>query len=310
MDTTTLPAAAGVGRVALRVADLEAATAFYADVLGFERLDAASAVPPTDGERAIVGVDGEALLVLDGAPDAPARGPAEAGLFHVAIRLPDRAGLGAAAARLLKRNLLDGASDHGVSEALYLRDPEGNGIELYVDRPQADWPTAEDGVQMVTDPLDLDELVALAPDAAEAATAGDDSDSTASLPGGTTVGHVHLSVTDLDATRGFYADALGMNVRQRMGDQALFLAAGDYHHHVGANTWRRRSEPAGADSLGLDWFEVVVPDQEALAAAVERFEAKGVAVERSAEGAVAVTDPDGIALRVRVDGSSGASAAP
>jgi catechol 2,3-dioxygenase len=310
MGTNALPAAADVGRLALRVADLEAAVAFYVDVLGLERLDvdrldAASAAQPADGERAVLGVDGEALLALDGAPDAPRRGPTEAGLYHVAIRVPDRPTFGAVVASLQDRSLIDGAADHAVSEAIYLRDPEGNGLELYVDRPREDWPVADGRVAMVTDPLGLEELVALAPDAGESGNIAADDSPAPTLPGGTTIGHVHLEVTDLVATQAFYGETLGMNVRQRMGDQALFLAAGEYHHHVGANTWQRRSAPATGGSLGLAWFEVVVPDADALAAAVERFEAEGVAVERPAAGVAAVTDPDGIALRVRVDGSSG-----
>ncbi|AGN01408.1 Glyoxalase/bleomycin resistance protein/dioxygenase [Salinarchaeum sp. Harcht-Bsk1] len=303
MDSDALPAATGIGRVALRVADLADTTAFYVDVLGFERLDPAAVpdvVPAPEGDRAVLGAGGDALLVLEEAPDAPSRSPDEAGLYHVAIRVPNRPSLGAAIVRCRERDLLDGAADHGVSEAVYLRDPEGNGLELYADRPKAEWPLAPDGrVEMVTDPLDLDALVALA---------GDDP-ADAPLPAGTTIGHVHLEVTDLDATNDFYADALGTNLRQRMGEQALFLAAGDYHHHVGANTWRRRSAPASPDSPGLGWFEVVVPDDAALDAAADRLEASGVAVDRfgdgeaTASGLVVASDPDGVVVRLRVDGA-------
>ncbi|GAB3689985.1 VOC family protein [Salinarchaeum chitinilyticum] len=306
MSTDALPAAAGIGRVSLRVADLADATAFYEDVLGFERLDAATvagAAPPIDGDRAVLGVAGEALLVLKEAPDASTRTPAQAGLYHVAICVPDRPALGAAIARLQQRDLIDGAADHGVSEAIYCRDPEGNGLEVYVDRPRAEWPMQGDRVQMVTDPLDLDELVGLA-DAkvGDDAGTGDGPETDSKLPAGTTIGHVHLEVTDLDQTHDFYADGLGMALRQRMGDQALFLAAGEYHHHVGANTWRRRSEPAGEDALGLAWFEVVVPDEGALEAAETSLREAGHDVERDHDGAVlAVADPDGIGLRLRVD---------
>jgi len=300
MTSDALPAAAGIGRVALRVPDLEATVTFYEDVIGLDRLapDAVAATsPPAEAESAVLGAAGEPLLVLDAAPDAPQRTPAQAGLYHLAILVPDRATLGAAVGRLRDRDLIDGAADHGVSEAIYSRDPAGNGVEIYVDRPKAAWPIEGDRVQMVTDPLDLDELGSLAP-----------LDADGTLPEGTTVGHVHLEVSDLDRTAGFYADALGLNVRQRMGEQALFLAAGEYHHHVGANTWRRRSEPAGDDSLGIAWFEVVLPSESALEDAARRLEEAGVAVERERDGAVlAVTDPDGIELRLRVDDATAAS---
>jgi len=292
-----LPAGAGIGRVALRVSDLDETAAFYEDVIGLERLDSAAVeetAPPPDGERAVLGVADEALLVLDGAPDAPARGPTEAGLYHVAVMLPDRAALGTAIERIRRNSGLDGAADHGVSEAIYCRDPAGNGLECYVDRPKSEWPMEGDRVVMETDPLDLEDLVSLSQDArgGEAASA--------ELPAGTTIGHVHLEATDLESTRSLYADALGMRLRQRFGDEAIFLAAGDYHHHVGANTWRHRSAPAG-DGLGLAWFEVLVPEASALDAAVERLGDGGFEVDRSAEGAVAVADPDGIGLRLRID---------
>ena len=303
MDTDALPAGAGIGRVGFRVAELAETAEFYADVLGFERLESTAAddtAPAAASDRAVLGAGGEALLVLEEAPDAPSRSLDEAGLYHVAIRVPDRAALGAAIARCRERDLLDGAADHGVSEAVYLRDPEGNGLELYVDRPKTEWPIESDGrVGMVTEPLDLDALADLADDSAVAAP----------LPDGTTIGHVHLESTDLEATNDFYAGVLGMALRQRMGEEALFLAAGDYHHHVGANTWRRRSTPMTPESLGLAWFEVVVPDETALDAAAARLEDDGFDVDRSgggesADGAtIAIDDPDGIRLRLRVDGA-------
>jgi len=302
MTSDALPADADIGRVALRVGDLEETAAFYEETIGLERLDSdvvgdtspdPDGVAGTDGDRVVLGAADEPFLVLDHAPDASPRTPTQTGLYHVAIRVPDRATLGAAIARLRGRDLIDGAADHGVSEAIYLRDPEGNGLELYADRPRAEWPLDGDRVVMVTDPLDLEALVALAEEGA----------ASRSLPAGSTIGHVHLEVVDLEPTRTFYADALGMRIRQRMGDQALFLAAGEYHHHVGANTWRRRSERAGDDSLGLAWFEVAVPNADALAAAADRLAAAGSAVGRPEDGLLAVTDPDGIGLRLRVDDS-------
>jgi len=256
-----------VGRVALRVTDLDRTAAFYADVIGLETLS-------RDDGRVVLGVD-EPLLVLRQS-DRPARGPDETGLFHTAFRVPSRAALGDALARIEAEWRLDGASDHHVSEALYLRDPEDNGVEVYCDRPQAEWPTTDDGrVEMDTLPLALDPL--------RDAAAGDDR-----APSGTTVGHVHLEVSDLEASRSFYADGLGLNVRASMSG-ALFLAFGDYHHHVGANVWNGRSTPP--DGRGLAWVELLTDDPESIRARLDSVTDRDDGFE--------VTDPDGITIRVR-----------
>ena len=231
--TTKLPASSTLVRVALRVRDLEACLAYYRDALGLEVVD-------VEAERTTVAPAGR-LFALDllHAPDAPRRPYPCVGLYHFALVVPDRSALGAIFRRLLdRRESFDGMSDHGVSEALYLRDPEQNGIELYWDRPQADWPRDADGTfAMVSDPLDVDGVIAAAegPGALDAATR---------------FGHVHLHVPDLRAAELFYADELGLSVTQRTLPSALFFAAGDYHHHVGANTWAPdRPVPAGATGL-------------------------------------------------------------
>ena len=279
MTAGDLPADAHVGRTALVVNDLDELLAFYRDVVGL-------GVVSRDDHRAVLGAGRDELLVLTEDPSARQRARSGAGLYHNAFRVPDRGALGDALRRIRDEWQLGGASDHLVSEALYLTDPEGNGVEIYRDRPQDDWSTTDEGhVQMDTVALDLE---ALESDAAGAAGA----------PSGTDVGHVHLEVSDLDAARECYVDALGMNVRLPWGGAALFVAAGDYHHHVGLNTWHHRSTPR--DGRGLDWFEVVVPDEDSLVAARERFEASGEAVE-GLEGGFAVTDPDGIEVRVRTD---------
>ena len=256
--------------------DLREVAKFYESVVGL-------AVHDMDGERAVLG-DGEtALLELRGAGSAPERPPSAAGLFHTAFRLPSRAALGDALARLDDRWQLSGAADHLVSEALYCRDPEGNGVEIYRDRPGSAWEETPEGeVRMATDPLDSSAI--------RQAAAGDDA-----VPSGTDVGHVHLEVTELDRTQAFYADALGMRVRGT-DDGACFLAAGDYHHHVGANVWNGRSAPTSG--RGLEWFELRLPTDVAVAAARERLDRAGYAVEVVGDG-VHVTDPDGIELRLR-----------
>jgi catechol 2,3-dioxygenase len=273
-----LPAATRVGRVALRVNDLDRLAEFYRDVVGL-------AVLERDGDRATLGVD-EPLLELLADPDAPERAPGETGLFHTAFRVPSREALGDALGRIRGRWRLDGASDHLVSEALYLSDPEGNGVEIYRDRPRSEWPIGEDGtVGMETLALDTDAIADLGC-------------GRGSVPGETTVGHVHLEVSSLSAARAFYVDALGLAVRQEMSDSALFVAAGDYHHHVGLNTWNGRTR--SASGRGLERFELLVPDSDSLENVRERFSQAGVAAEFEESGLV-VNDPDGIELRLRVD---------
>ena len=286
-----LPAETRIGRVALRVADLDETTAFYRDVVGLAVLD-------RDDERAVLGAGATPLLVLQRDADRPARSRTDAGLFHTAFRVPSRAALGEALGRVRERWRLDGASDHLVSEALYLDDPEGNGVEIYRDRPREEWPVDGDGaVRMATDPLDVEGVAA-------AASAGGGADSAALVdraPAGTDVGHMHLEATSLAAFEAVYVDGLGFEVGMA-GPDVRFVAAGGYHHHLGANTWRGRTTPAAG--RGLAWFEVVVPDAAALDAIRARLDAVAAgdeaefAVEEREEG-IAVTDADGIEVRVR-----------
>lgn len=280
-----VPAASHVGRVAIRVGSLDRVLPFYESAVGL-------AVTRRD-DRAVLGpTSEEPLIVLLEDRNASERPREAAGLFHLAIRTPDRAALGDAVRRLRGRDAtLVGASDHLVSEALYLRDPEGNGVELYRDRPRQSWPDTADGLAgLETRPLDLDDL--------EGAGTGEHVDR---FPAGTDVGHVHLEVTDLHRAEAFYREALGLRLRDRYGDSATFLAAGDYHHHVGLNVWNGRSRAAG-DHRGLAWWELVLPDVDALQAVIDRCTSRGVEVDDSATvGGVdgrAVRDPDGLTLRL------------
>lgn len=279
-----LPPTTRVGRVTLRVNDLDRLVGFYRDVVGL-------AVLERDADRATLGAD-DPLLELLADPDAPERGHEETGLFHAAFRVPSREALGDALGRIRGRWHLDGASDHLVSEALYLADPEGNGIEIYRDRPRSEWPTTGDGrVEMDTRPLDTDAIADLGR-------------GRRAVPDETTVGHVHLEVSSLPAAHAFYVDGLGLGVRQEWSDAALFVAAGDYHHHVGLNTWNGRTAPT--KGRGLERFELLVPSEEALEATRGRLEERGVEVVAGNAGLM-VADPDGIELRLRVD-SDGTSA--
>ncbi len=275
-DTPVIPETARIGRTALFVSDLEEMIDFYRDVVGLTVLTRRDTA-------ATLGVDGTPLLVLNRVEDVPPRGRDQAGLFHTAFKVPSRAALGAALERIREHWHVDGASDHYVSEALYLTDPEDNGVEIYTDRPREEWPRTADGtVEIGTVPLDLADVAA-------------GSDGSADTPPGTTVGHLHLEATSLEAAREFYVDTLGLTVQTETGS-ALFLAAGNYHHHLGVNTWHNRSQPAGG--RGLAWFEVVVSDDETLTTTRRRLEDADVTVSDWEEG-IELSDPDGIRIRIR-----------
>jgi catechol 2,3-dioxygenase len=276
MTADSLPGETAVGRVALTVTDLARAVEFYRSVVGL------AVISEREGQ-AVLGAGDRPLLVLDHDPDAPERPREAAGLFHTAFRVPDRAALADALARVESESDLAGASDHRVSEALYLWDPEGNGVEIYCDRPREEWPIADGRVQMDTLGLDLDDL--------RTEASGADS-----VPADTDIGHVHLEVTSLEAARTFYVDRVGLDVRQELNG-ALFAAAGEYHHHVGLNRWNGRSEPASG--RGLAWVELLVPDDETLTAVRERLAGAGIGVRDTDDG-IAVTDPDGIGVHFAV----------
>lgn len=272
-----LPAGTEIGRTALRVADGTAMAEFYREIVGL-------AVLSESGDTTVLGVDESPLLVLTEDETAPAR-QGTPGLFHNAVRLPSQAALGDALDRIREQWRLDGASDHGVSEALYLSDPEGNGVEIYRDYPREEWPRSEDsGIEMGTYPLDLDAVAAAA-------------DGRSDAPSGTDIGHVHLEVTSLAAVDAFYTETLGFDL-QATTREARFLGAGGYHHHIGANTWNGRTGTAGG--RGLDWFEVVLPDEESFEAVRERLDRREYSVTETAAG-LSVLDLEGIEIRLRTE---------
>ena len=277
-----LPAEARPGAIRLRVGDAERLTRFYEEAIGLGPLG-------QDGAVTSLGVDGRPLVELEPAPDAPPRPGHTTGLFHLAILVPTRGDLAHALRRVVATGWrLSGASDHLVSEALYLSDPEGNGIELYRDRRREDWPVAGGVIRMDTLPLDLGSLLSEA----------DETPADAGLPAGTKLGHVHLQVADLSAAERFWVDALGLDVTVRGYPGALFVSAGGYHHHVGLNTWAGAGAPRPpAGARGLDRFEIVLPDADAVSEAGARLAAVGP-VELVEDGVLA-TDPSGNAVLVR-----------
>lgn len=283
----SLPSTTSLGPVRLTVNDLATTASFYEQVIGL--------VPLThDGDSATLGTAaGATLLELVERADAPERSRGSAGLFHLALLLPTRADLALALRRLATaRYPLDGASDHLVSEALYLTDPEGNGIEIYRDRPRSEWGREADGqIRMATLPLDLDSVIDDMPAGITSETPNP------SVPDGAVMGHVHLQVSDLEQAEAFYNGVLGFDVVVRGYPGALFVSAGGYHHHVGLNTWASARGAANTPATrGLDRFEIVLPDDDALAAVRGRLDAAGTPALES-DGALFATDPFGNGLR-------------
>ena len=279
--------ATAVGAVSLTVSDLDRSRTFYERAIGLR---------PTELDDGTVafGVAGERPLVeLRGDSSAPRLNRRTPGHYHLAILLPTRLDLAFAVARLAEtRWPLDGASDHLVSEALYLSDPDGNGIEIYRDRPRAEWTRVGDQLQMSTLPLDLNDVVGELKAATELQL---------TAPSGTTIGHVHLQVADLREAEAFYHGVLGFDVMVRGYPGALFVSAGGYHHHIGLNTWHSDgAPPAASGSVGLRSFAVDLPDERALDAVLARVQ--GASLPSSPEpGGVLVPDPsgNGVVLRTR-----------
>jgi catechol 2,3-dioxygenase len=241
-------------------------------------------------------VEHEALLTLTELRGAKPRVERSAGLFHVAFRYAGRRELAAAIWRFLKhRYPVDGAADHGVSDAIYLKDPDGNGVELYCDHPRTTWPRRGEELAMSTEPLDVQALLAEVP---EDMREGKDR-----AVGRVEIGHVHLQVTDLAPAERFYHGLLGFDVTQRTFPGALFLSAGGYHHHIGVNTWSTQGgAPADDESLGLISFVINIGDPVALEALRARIEgsenAANISQISSSPGAVVVFDPDRIGIQL------------
>ncbi len=283
MDSTTSRAV--IGAVSLTVGDLDRSLDFYQNRMGLK-------LQRREGQQAWLGSGDDTWLAL--AAVSGARRPARAtGLYHYAVLLPSRVELAQALRRLAETGAsVQGAADHGVSEAIYLSDPDGTGIEIYRDRPPAEWTRAGDGsLDMVTEELDIDgligELEGLPPE-------------WAGMPPGTRVGHVHLQVANLPRAEVFYTGVLGFKLVQRYGSAAAFLSKGGYHHHVGLNTWAGQGlPPPPPGSAGLRWFEVRAGSPAELEQAAARARAAGITPEERPEG-LFLTDPsqNGILLTV------------
>ncbi len=284
MATSTIDPALRIGAVELAVSDLQRSTDFYERVLGLPLI-------ATDDETARLGPDRERpALTLTRLETPIPEPPGSTGLFHVAWLHPSRAALAGTVRRVAAGGWrFDGASDHGVSEALYLSDPDGLGIEIYADRPRERWERGPDGqgVRMYTLALDLDDLLAQA------------EEPTAAIASGSAVGHVHLKVSDVERTNAFYRDVLGFEEQARI-PSAAFLSAGGYHHHVGLNSWQSGGgSPAPHDAPGLRRVDFELGGAEALQELDRELAGSGAVSEpdTDGDGRLVLRDPDGQLLR-------------
>lgn len=284
-----LPVRTRLAGVTLQIADLERSLQFYEHTLGLR-------VFKRDAQGATLGAHGEAhpLVELREVRGSRPAGRGLLGLYHFAILLPDRASLGRFARHLAEHRIGAGAGDHLVSEALYLRDPDGLGIEVYADRPRDTWQRIGRELMLATDPVDINDLIA---------SAGDSQWS--GMPVGTRMGHVHLHVGDLDQAAAFFSDGLGFDRITWRYPGALFLGAGGYHHHLGTNTWAGAGArtPSERDARLLEW-QVVVPTSRDVEDVSKSLRAAVYPVEHVAEGEMRTRDPWGTAIRVLAEAVS------
>ncbi|WP_052351925.1 VOC family protein [Deinococcus pimensis] len=281
------PTTLTLGPVTLQIADLDRSLDFYTTVLGFT----VHAQAEHDGHRtAHLGLsDGTFLLELREKPGVkPAPHRARLGLYHFALLLPTRADLGRFVRNALALGVHVGRSDHHYSEATYLQDPDGISIEVYRDRPREGWRVTEDGqIIGAGDPFDLDGVLAAAGDLPWTG-----------LPLGTTFGHLHFYVGDLDEAARFYHHGLGFSKVMWGLPQGLFVSVDGYHHHIGLNTWAAGSAPSGENDARLLTWDLILPDQDTVDRTVDSLRAQGFDVTPTPEGPIA-NDPWGITVRLR-----------
>lgn len=283
--TELLPDGFQLGLAALRVSDADRALDFYVNRIGF-------VLRAQSDRSAMLGTNDADVLRLDFRPGIAPRNYKETGLYHVAILVPDRPSLGAAIARLAAHNVRLGAADHLVSEAIYIWDPDNNGIEIYRDRPRAEWSWRGEQVQMANKPLDFKGLLS---------EHGVETLALQPMKNGTRVGHIHLQADDLAKARKFYGEIVGFAPTATLPG-AQFLAAGGYHHHLGTNIWdSSNGPPPSPDNAGLSLMTFEMPDKKSAHALKARLEKANIAT--SARGAgFDFTDPWLTPVSVRVRG--------
>ncbi|MCB8981283.1 MAG: VOC family protein [Ardenticatenaceae bacterium] len=264
-----------IGLVSLTVSNLRRSLTFYTQNIGLKLLS-------LEEQSAVLGTAERPLLHLVEQPGATHVANAT-GLYHFALLLPSRVDLARSLKHMVQTETpLGGFSDHSVSEAIYLSDPDGNGIEIYRDRKRQEWPIQNGRLEMDTRPLDLQGLMG----ELNGRTPAWDG-----MPAGTQMGHIHLHIRDVDEAERFYCDVLGFDRIMRYGPSAAFVSAGGYHHHIGLNTWAGRgAPPPPAGSVGLRHYLILLPTQEALAAVKARLEANNISYEEK-DGVIALHDP-------------------
>jgi catechol 2,3-dioxygenase len=266
-----------VSMVELKVEDFNRSLSFYQKIIGFKILEQSE-------RKAVLTADGKSPLLSIMQPEnVIPKQPRTTGLYHYALLLPSRAELGKVLKHLIQVGYpLQGGSDHLVSEAIYLADPDGNGIEIYTDRPSSTWKWTNSMVEMATDMMDVEGILA---------EGGDEEWS--SLPKETVMGHIHLHVSDLSKAEEFYCNGLGFNVVCRYGDQALFISTGGYHHHIGLNTWNGVNAPTPAEnSVGLYQYHLVFPAEDEREKTVGRIKDLGYFTNQE-NGQIFTKDPSG-----------------
>ncbi|KKB33651.1 VOC family protein [Bacillus thermotolerans] len=273
-----------VSHVRIKVENLERSLHYYREIIGFQVLEQTetTAVLTTDGQTSILSLEQPDRAI-------PKQGRT-AGLYHFAILLPNRSDLANFVFHLIDKGIRIGSSDHLVSEALYLSDPDGNGIEVYIDRDPSVWSWRNGEVAMTVDPLNFEELLA----------DGNQQQPWNGLPASTVMGHIHLHVSELKETEEFYTKGLGFDVVNRFGAQALFISTGGYHHHIGLNTWNGTGAPLPPEnSPGLKFFTLTLPSEEDRHRVITNLRAIGASVEEE-NGIVVTHDPTGNRIYLQV----------
>ncbi len=290
-----LPASTRIGKVRLAVSNLEKSVRFYRDVIGLAVFKVATEAETNDGPLASLGEHGSdrVLLELQQLPGVKPIGQgSRRGLYHTAFLLPSRAALGSFVRHLAKLGTAFGSADHLFSEAIYLVDPDGLTVEVYADRDRSAWLYDDRQIVGATKPLQFAELSRIAGGPWQGA------------PEGTTVGHIHLYVGDLDRAKRFYHTAMGLDIVTWNLPGALFLSAGGYHHHIGFNTWAAGSPIASEKDARLLFWELVLPDHDAVAKISSRLRTVALSSDESAGNLPAFADSDGIRVIAKVEGST------
>ncbi len=264
-----------VSEVTINVSDIKKSLDFYQEVIGFK-------VKSQTGKEAELTADGKTTLLRLHQPSNPINRHRTSGLYHFALLLPERSDLAAFIQHLATKDIRLGASDHAVSEALYLDDPDGNGIEIYRDRAPEEWSWNDGEVHMVTEPLDVEGVLSTYKD-----------EPFKGLPEDTVMGHIHLHVSDIDEAVRFYTEGLGLEVILKFGPQAVFLGFDKYHHHIAVNVWNGVGAPPPAkNSIGLNHYIIKYHNEEAVQNTVSNLENLGYEVEDTPEGLFS-EDPSG-----------------